>query len=66
VLGPGERSFEVAEGRPGVAAAIAGSRDGRHMQENVGAAGLDLSGVLPEIEQLIPLGPTFTPAEQSS
>jgi len=43
----------------GVTAAIAGSRDGRHMQENADAASLRLSAVLPEIERLIPLGPTF-------
>lgn len=46
--------------QPGVTAAIAGSRDGRHMQENAGAAALDISEVLPEIEQLILLGPSFT------
>jgi myo-inositol catabolism protein IolS len=45
--------------QPGVTAAIAGSRDGGHMQENAGAADLDLSDVLTEIEELIPLGPTF-------
>jgi aryl-alcohol dehydrogenase-like predicted oxidoreductase len=45
--------------QPGVTAAIAGSRDGGHMQENAGAADLDLSEVLTEIEELIPLGPTF-------
>ena len=45
--------------QPGVTAAIAGSRDGGHMQENAGAADLDLSDVLMEIEELIPLGPTF-------
>jgi myo-inositol catabolism protein IolS len=47
--------------QPGVTAAIAGSRDGGHMQENAGAAGLDLSSVLTEIEKLIPLGPIFAP-----
>jgi myo-inositol catabolism protein IolS len=45
--------------QPGVTSAIAGSRDGGHMQENAGAADLDLSDVLTEIEELIPLGPTF-------
>lgn len=45
--------------QPGVAAAIAGSRDAGHMAENAGAAALDLSEtILDEIEQLIPLGPT--------
>lgn len=45
--------------QPGVAAAIAGSRDGSHMAENAGAAGLTLSNeVLDEIEELITLGPT--------
>jgi len=41
-----------------VSAAIAGSRDGSHMEENAGAANIDLSGVMAEIESLIPLGPT--------
>jgi aryl-alcohol dehydrogenase-like predicted oxidoreductase len=45
--------------QPGVTAAIAGSRNGRHMEENAGAAALDLTDVLEEIERLIPLGPTF-------
>jgi aryl-alcohol dehydrogenase-like predicted oxidoreductase len=43
----------------GVAAAIVGSRDGRHMAENAAASDLDLSGVVDELEALIPLGPTF-------
>jgi aryl-alcohol dehydrogenase-like predicted oxidoreductase len=43
----------------GVDAAIAGSRSGGHIQENSGAADLDLSAALDEIEQLIALGPTF-------
>jgi aryl-alcohol dehydrogenase-like predicted oxidoreductase len=43
--------------QPGVTAAIAGSRDGKHMRENAGAAELDLDGYLEEIEGLIPLGP---------
>jgi len=43
--------------QPGVGAAIAGSRQRRHMIENAGAARLDLSGVTAEIEALIPLGP---------
>jgi myo-inositol catabolism protein IolS len=43
----------------GVTAAIAGSRDGKHMEENAGAAALDLSAVLDEVEALIPLGPAF-------
>jgi aryl-alcohol dehydrogenase-like predicted oxidoreductase len=45
--------------QPGVAAAIAGSRDGRHMRENAEAANLDLMGSLDELEALIPLGPLF-------
>jgi aryl-alcohol dehydrogenase-like predicted oxidoreductase len=45
--------------QPGVSAAIAGSRDGRHMRDNAGAAALDLSDALSEIERLIPFGPTF-------
>jgi aryl-alcohol dehydrogenase-like predicted oxidoreductase len=39
--------------------AIAGSRDGRHMEENAGAVTVDMSEVLPEIENLIRLGPTM-------
>jgi aryl-alcohol dehydrogenase-like predicted oxidoreductase len=47
--------------QPGVAAAITGTRNGGHMHENAGAASLTLSDdILDEIEQLIPLGPTFT------
>ena len=46
--------------QPGVAAAIAGSRDGGHLHENARAADLDLpDDVLAELEELIPLGPTF-------
>ena len=48
--------------QPGVVAALAGSRDGRHVHENARAAGLDLSGSLDEIEALIPLGPAFAGA----
>jgi aryl-alcohol dehydrogenase-like predicted oxidoreductase len=50
--------------QPGVAAAIAGSRNGGHMRENADAASLDLAGSLEELEQLIPLGPSF--ASESS
>ena len=46
--------------QPGVAAAITGSRDGGHLRENAGAADLTLpDDVLAELEDLIPLGPTF-------
>ncbi len=46
--------------QPGVSAALAGSRDGRHVRENAEASGLDLTGsTLDELEALIPLGPTF-------
>jgi aryl-alcohol dehydrogenase-like predicted oxidoreductase len=45
--------------QPGVIAAIAGSRDGRHVRENAEASLLDLTGALDELEELIPLGPTF-------
>jgi aryl-alcohol dehydrogenase-like predicted oxidoreductase len=51
--------------QPGVAAAIAGSRDGSHMDENAGAADVDLSGVMAEVEELIPLGPTFAFAQET-
>jgi hypothetical protein len=43
----------------GVSAAIAGSRDGRHVRENAEASRLDLIGSLDKLEKLIPLGPTF-------
>ncbi len=46
--------------QPGVTAAIAGSRNGGHMEENAQAAELDLTGALDELEELIPLGPSFT------
>jgi myo-inositol catabolism protein IolS len=52
--------------QPGVAAAIAGSRNGGHMRENAEAASLDLTDVLDELEQLIPLGPSFAPDGLSS
>ena len=45
--------------QPGVAAAIVGSRNGGHTRENADAAGLDVTAVLDELEQLIPLGPLF-------
>jgi aryl-alcohol dehydrogenase-like predicted oxidoreductase len=47
----------------GVSAAIAGSRNGSHMNENAIAADLDLSEVMDEIEQLIPRGPAFARGE---
>jgi aryl-alcohol dehydrogenase-like predicted oxidoreductase len=47
--------------QPGVTAAIAGSRDGRHTRENSEAAILDLTDFVEELEQLIPLGPTLAP-----
>jgi aryl-alcohol dehydrogenase-like predicted oxidoreductase len=47
--------------QPGVSAAIAGSRDGRHVHENAEASNLDLTGSLDELEKLIPMGPTFAP-----
>jgi aryl-alcohol dehydrogenase-like predicted oxidoreductase len=43
----------------GVTAAIAGSRDGRHVRENAEASHLQLSNVIDELDALIPLGPTF-------
>jgi myo-inositol catabolism protein IolS len=52
--------------QPGVAAAIAGSRNGGHMRENAEAASLDLTDVPDELEQLIPLGPSFAPDGLSS
>jgi aryl-alcohol dehydrogenase-like predicted oxidoreductase len=43
----------------GVTCAIAGSRSGRHTEENAAAAGLDIKPVIEDIERLIPLGPSF-------
>jgi aryl-alcohol dehydrogenase-like predicted oxidoreductase len=45
--------------QPGVASAIAGSRNGGHVRENAESAMLDLTSVLDELEALISLGPTF-------
>ncbi len=49
----------ITGGGTGVAAAIVGSGNGGHTRENADAAGLDLTAVLEELEQLIPLGPLF-------
>jgi aryl-alcohol dehydrogenase-like predicted oxidoreductase len=46
----------------GVTAALAGSRDGRHVRENAEAGRLDLTGSAEELEALIPLGPAYDPA----
>ncbi|HVQ88188.1 MAG TPA: aldo/keto reductase [Actinomycetes bacterium] len=45
--------------QPGVSAAIAGSRDGRHMRENAEAAAINLAEARAELEALITLGPGF-------
>jgi aryl-alcohol dehydrogenase-like predicted oxidoreductase len=46
--------------QPGVTAAIAGSRNAYHVQENAAAGDVDLDrATLAEIEDLIPLGPDF-------
>jgi myo-inositol catabolism protein IolS len=44
--------------QPGVSAAIAGSKSGRHVAENAAAAEADIGDALAELEELIPLGPT--------
>ncbi len=41
--------------QPGVSAAIAGSKE----RENAEASSLDLTGSLEQLEELIPLGPTY-------
>lgn len=46
--------------QPGVDAAIVGSHDGHHVGENARSADLDITGVLDELDALIPLGPAFT------
>lgn len=43
----------------GVTAAIAGSRSETHVKENAGAAGLDITSILDDLDALIPLGPAF-------
>src|SRR3954447_6150829 len=45
--------------QPGVSAALAGSRSPEHIRENARAAAVDLTSVLAEIEDLMPLGPAF-------
>jgi aryl-alcohol dehydrogenase-like predicted oxidoreductase len=45
--------------QPGVTTAIVGSRDGSHTRENAEAATLDVAEFIDELEQLIPLGPSF-------
>ena len=42
----------------GVTSAIAGSRNGSHMEENAAAMDLDLSALMAEIDQLLPPGAT--------
>jgi aryl-alcohol dehydrogenase-like predicted oxidoreductase len=47
--------------QPGVTAAIAGSRNAKHVQDNAGAGEVELDGAtLAEIEALTPLGPNFS------
>ncbi len=45
--------------QPGVTAAIAGSKDGRHMRENAEATDMDLGDALDELDGLISFGPAF-------
>ena len=45
--------------QPGVTAAIAGSRNARHVRENARSSHVDLTDSLDDLEKLIPLGPTF-------
>jgi aryl-alcohol dehydrogenase-like predicted oxidoreductase len=46
--------------QPGADAALAGTRSPARVRENAGGGGeLDVTEVLDEIEQLIPLGPAF-------
>jgi aryl-alcohol dehydrogenase-like predicted oxidoreductase len=47
--------------QPGITAAIVGSRDGRHMAENAGAADVRLEASMDALERLIPLGPNVAP-----
>jgi aryl-alcohol dehydrogenase-like predicted oxidoreductase len=46
----------------GVSAALAGTRNPAHVAVNAAAADLDLAGILPELDALIPLGPLFGPS----
>jgi aryl-alcohol dehydrogenase-like predicted oxidoreductase len=43
----------------GVTAALAGSRDGRHVNANARSADVDIASVADELDALIPLGPSF-------
>ncbi len=45
--------------QPGVTAAIAGSKDDRHMRENAEATDMDLGDALDELDGLISFGPAF-------
>jgi aryl-alcohol dehydrogenase-like predicted oxidoreductase len=47
----------------GVTAAIAGSRNARHVAANAGASELDLTASLAEIDALVPLGPAFAASQ---
>lgn len=52
--------------QPGVTAALAGSRSEQHTRQNAAAAGLDLRGLIPSLETVIPRGPTVQPSGGAS
>ena len=55
---PSQVALAWVVAQPGVTAAIAGSRNAKHVRENVGAGDLELDdATLAELEALLPLGP---------
>jgi aryl-alcohol dehydrogenase-like predicted oxidoreductase len=63
---PGEVAIAWVLAQPGVSAAIAGSGNPIHVRENARAASLELSEeFLGELDELIPLGPTWQDPDRS-
>ena len=62
---PGQMAIAWVLAQPGVTAAIAGSTNPAHVRQNAQAASLELTyESLAELEDLIPLGPTWQPLGQ--
>ena len=63
---PGQVALAWVLAQPGVSGAIAGSSNPVHVRENARAASLDLSeDFLAELDELIPLGPTWQDPDRS-
>jgi myo-inositol catabolism protein IolS len=63
---PGEVAIAWVLAQPGVTSAIAGSSNPAHVRENAHAASLELSDdFLAELDELIPLGPTWQGPDRS-